>query len=108
MSLPDRNNPYSFNEYLDWRKSVNYYEDDLFIQKVVKHFTGSDWQAVDREAREVSQKASFRWRDLSEAAAVPEKRPFMQHYDGHHNRIDRIVRPMETEALEKEIFGGAC
>ena len=105
MSLPDRNNPYSFNEYLDWRKSVNYYEDDLFIQKVVKHFTGSDWQAVDREAREVSQKASFRWRDLSEAAAVPEKRPFMQHYDGHHNRIDRIVRPMETEVLEKEIFG---
>lgn len=105
MSLPDRNNPYSFNDYLDWRKNVNYYNDDPFIQKVVKHFTGSQWQTIDTEAREVSMKASFRWRDLSEAAAVPEKRPYMIHYDGHHNRIDRIVRPKETEILEKEIFG---
>ena len=105
MSLPDRNNPYSFNDYLDWRKNVDYYNDDPFIQKVVKHFTGSQWQAIDTEAREVSRKASFRWRDLSEAAAVPEKRPYMQHYDGHHNRIDRIVRPRETEILEQEIFG---
>ncbi len=104
MSLPDRNNPYSFNEYLDWRNNVNYYNDDPFIQKVVRHFTGSHWPAIDSEAREVSQKASYRWRDLSEAAAVPEKRPYMQHYDGHHNRIDRIVRPRETEILEKEIF----
>ncbi len=105
MSLPERNNPYSFNDFLDWRNSVNYYEDDPFIKNVVKHFTGSQWHAIDSEAREVSLKASYRWRDLSEAAAVPEKRPFMQHYDGHHNRIDRIVRPRETEILEKEIFG---
>lgn len=105
MSFPDRNNPYNFNEYLEWRNSVDYYNDDPFIQKVVKHFTGSQWQNIDREARDVSLKASYRWRDLSEAAAVPEKRPYMQHYDGHHNRIDRIVRPKETEILEKEIFG---
>jgi hypothetical protein len=31
----------------------------------------------------------------------------MLHYDGHHNRIDRIVRPHETEILEKEIFSEA-
>ncbi|HPS58698.1 MAG TPA: acyl-CoA dehydrogenase family protein [Spirochaetota bacterium] len=105
MSFPERNNPYNFNEYLDWRNNVNYYNDDTFIQKVVKHFTGSQWQAIDKEAREVSQKASYRWRDFSETIAVPEKRPYMVHYDGHHNRIDRIVRPKETEMLEKEIFG---
>ncbi|ARU56531.1 acyl-CoA dehydrogenase [Oleiphilus messinensis] len=29
----------------------------------------------------------------------------MMHYDGHHNRIDRIVRPKETEMLEQEVFG---
>lgn len=105
MSFPDRNNSYSFNEFLEWRNSINYYDDDPFIQKVVKHFTGSAWHAVDMEAREISKKASFRWRDLAEAAAVPEKRPYMMHYNGHHNRIDRIVRPRETEILEKEIFG---
>ena len=66
-----------------------------------------EWETVDSHAREVSVKASFRWRDFSESIAPPEKRPFMQHYDGHHNRIDRIVRPRETEIMEKEIFSEA-
>lgn len=105
MSFPDRNNPYSFNEFLEWRKSVDYYADDQFIQKVVKYFTGDAAEQVDSEARRISEKASRRWRDLAESAAVPEKRPCMMHYDGHRNRIDRIVRPRETEILEREIFG---
>lgn len=107
MSLPDRNNPYNFNEFLAWRRQVDYYGDDPFIQKVVRHFTGDAWENVDAEARTVSQKASFRWRDLTESGAWPEKRPYMMHYDGHHNRIDRIVRPRETEILEREIFSEA-
>jgi alkylation response protein AidB-like acyl-CoA dehydrogenase len=107
MSFADRNNPYSFNDYLDWRKSVDYYADDPFIQKVVRHFTGDLWQTVDAEARAVSAKASFRWRDMSERIARPEERPCMLHYDGHHNRIDRIVRPFDTEIMEKEIFSEA-
>ena len=107
MSLPDRNNPYHFNDYLQWRQKVDYYADDPFIQKVVRHFTGSEEKMVDSEARAVSLKASFRWRDFSDSIARPEKRPFMLHYDGHHNRIDRIVRPLETEILEKEIFSEA-
>lgn len=107
MSLPDRNNPYNFDEFLAWRRGVDYYGDDLFIQKVVRRFTGDTWESVDAAARAVSQKASFRWRDLSERSAWPEKRPYMMHYDGHHNRIDRIVRPWETEILEREIFSEA-
>ncbi len=105
MALPDRNNPYNFNEFLEWRKNVDYYEDDFFIQKVLKHYSGHAWEEANREARRISAKASFRWRDMVESAAVPEKRPYMMHYDGHHNRIDRIVRPLETEIMEKEIFG---
>ena len=107
MSLPDRSNPYHFNEFLQWRQNVDYYADDPFIQKVVRHFTGREWEAVDAQARAVSRKASFRWRDFSESIARPEKRPFILHYDGHHNRIDRIVRPGETETLEKEVFSEA-
>ncbi len=107
MSLPDRSNPYTFNDYLAWRQDVDYYRDDPFIRKVVRHFTGDEWEKVEREALAVSAKASFRWRDLSEAIARPEKRPFMLHYDGYHNRIDRIVRPQETEILEQEIFSEA-
>jgi len=104
MSLPDRNNPYSFNAFLDWRRNVDYYGDDLFFHKVLRHYAGSEWESLDREARKLSAKASYRWRDMADAIAVPEKRPYITHYDGHHNRIDRIVRPRETEILEREIF----
>ena len=107
MSFADRNNPYNFNEFLAWRQGVDYYRDDPFIQKSVKHFTGKNWEQVDAEAHAVSQKASFRWRDMADRIARPELRPFMLHYDGHHNRIDRIVRPHETEIMEKEIFSEA-
>ncbi|MFZ1037075.1 MAG: hypothetical protein WAN57_07695, partial [Smithella sp.] len=97
MSLSDRNNPYKFDNFLDWRQNFDYYRDDPFIQKAVRHFTGGQWETIDSQAREISVKASFRWRDFAENIARPEKRPFMLHYDGHHNRIDRIVRPQETE-----------
>ncbi|RJP28490.1 MAG: acyl-CoA dehydrogenase [Actinobacteria bacterium] len=104
MSLPDRNNPYSFNPYLAWRKKVDYYADDPFLQRMVRAFAGSEAEEVDRQAREFSRKVSFRWRDFAERIATPENRPYMMHYDGHKNRIDRIVRPYEVEVMEKEIF----
>ncbi len=105
MTLPDRNNPYSFNDYLEWRNSVDYYADDPFLQTMVREFAGHEAEEVDREAREFSKKVSFRWRDFAARIATPENRPYMMHYDGHKNRIDRIVRPYELEVMEKEVFG---
>jgi alkylation response protein AidB-like acyl-CoA dehydrogenase len=107
MSLPDRNNPYDFKEFLDWRENVDYYTDDLFFQKVLKHYTGSEWKQVDEAAKTLSPKVSQRWRKMSEAIARPEKQPFILHYDGLNNRIDRLVRPTETEIMEQEVFGEA-
>jgi len=104
MTFPDRNNPYTFDDFLDWRRRFDYYTDDAFLQKVVRHYTGEFWASVDQAAREMSPRVSFRWRDMADAIAVPEKRPYMMHYDGHRHRIDRIVRPAETEIMEKEIF----
>ncbi len=105
MSFPDRNNPYSFNSYLEWINNLDYYADDPFLQKIVEAFAGSQAEEVDHEVRDFSPKVSFRWRNFAERIAYPENRPFMMHYDGHKNRIDRIVRPYETEVMEKEIFG---
>ena len=105
MTIPDRNNPYSFNEYLEWRSKVDYYADDPFLQKMVREFAGPEAEEVDREAREFSKRVSFRWRDFAERIATPENRPYMMHYDGHKNRIDRIVRPYEVEVMEREVFG---
>lgn len=107
MSLPKRNNPYNFDDFLSRRNRFDYFADDPWLQKVVKHFAGNDWQTVDEAARKLSLKASFRWRDLAAAAALPEHRPSILHFDGHHHRIDRIVRPMETRVMEKEIFAEA-
>jgi alkylation response protein AidB-like acyl-CoA dehydrogenase len=107
MTLPDRASPYAFDPFLSRRNSVDYYADDPFLQKTLRHFAGGDWESVDAAARALSAKASSRWRDLADIAARPENRPLLLHYDGHHHRIDRIVRPMEISLLEKEVFAEA-
>ncbi|HPA76745.1 MAG TPA: acyl-CoA dehydrogenase family protein [Deltaproteobacteria bacterium] len=107
MSLPDRNNPYAFDEYLAWRNGFDYYRDDEFFQKVVRYFSGPECPAIHEELSRMSPKVSFRWRDFSEAIAWPEERPSVMHYDGHNHRIDRIVRPARTEIMEKEVFSEA-
>ena len=107
MSLPNRNNPYSFKEFLDWREQVDYYADDEVLQKIVKFYAGADFDQVDKAVRETSKKASKRWRKFSDAIGRCEERPYLIHYDGANNRIDRIVRPYNTHVLEQEIFSEA-
>ncbi|MDY6832563.1 MAG: hypothetical protein SWC96_12130 [Thermodesulfobacteriota bacterium] len=36
MSYPDRNNPYTFNPYVEWREKVDYYQADPFVRKMVR------------------------------------------------------------------------
>lgn len=105
MSLPNRENPYSFDEFLAWRDNADFYESDPFLKQAIRCYAPDEWEALDKAARNISVKVSSRWKKLSEDAAVPEKRPYLVHYDGHNHRIDHIVRPMETLALEKEVFG---
>lgn len=107
MSLPTKNNPYSFDEYLAWRAGVNYYRDDTFFQKLLRYFCGDEWEPINQDLERMSPLVSYRWRDFAEKIAWPEYRPFIKHYDGHNHRIDRIVRPLETEIMEKEIFSEA-
>lgn len=105
MSFPQRNNPYDFEAFLDWRRNCDYYLDDEFTREVIRYFTGDLWPEIDEAARAFSRKVSFRWRDMAERISWPENRPYLMHYDGHHNRIDRIVRPREIEEMEREVFG---
>ncbi len=107
MSYPNSNNPYGFGPFLEWRENCDFYAEDPFVQKAVQVFTGDRAAAVDAAARAISRKVSFRWRKMAETIAWPDKRPWVMHYDGHGNRIDRIVRPHETEVMEQEVFGEA-
>ncbi len=38
MSLPDRNNPYSFEAFLNLLHGFDFYADDPFLQKTLKYF----------------------------------------------------------------------
>lgn len=98
-------NDYNFDQYLNWRGSVDYYRQDPLLQDLLKHYSGEHWQAADRVARRVSVLASGRWNECAEIAARPENHPRLQHFDAHHRRIDRIHRAAETLSMEREIFG---
>ena len=103
----DRNNPYSFDDYLFVKNHFNFYRDDEFFQALLKKYTGPEFERIDAELKELSDKASYLWRDLADEATRLENRAkctVIQHYDGHNHRIDRIKRAAETEQLEKGVF----
>ncbi len=103
----NRNNLYSFDDFLFVRNHFNYYCDDDFFQALVKKFTGDEFEKIDRDLRALSDYVSFRFRDLADKANELENRikvTKVKHYDAHNHRIDRIERCLETEILEREIF----
>lgn len=98
-------NSYSFDEFLSKRENLDWYKDDLFLQKVVKWFTREEFKYVDEKMLAYSQKASSSWNHLAERIARPEVQPYLLHYDAFNHRIDRVVRPLEVHQLEQEVFG---
>ena len=104
MILPDRNNPYSFEAFLNQLHSFDFYADDPFLQKTLKYFSRDEFGTLDQKLREFSRKVSFRWRPLTDTGGNPQKLPYLEQYNAYNRRIDRIVRAAETLQLEKEIF----
>ncbi len=104
----NRNNPYAFDDFLFVRNHFNYYEDDEFLQTLVKKYAPIDEYAkIDRDLRALSDYVSFRFRNLADKANELENRvkvTKLKHYDAHNHRIDRIERCLETEILEREVF----
>ncbi len=100
-------NPYSFTPFVETIREIDFYRDDPFLQQLVKQYAGNDWLLLHEKLLAFSRQVSYEWRDLAAEAARPEFRPFLQPYDAHNNRIDRIVRSRETEVLEKGIFAEA-
>lgn len=107
MNLPDRRNPYSFDEFLEKLRSVDFYEDDPFLQKIVNHYCSDELPQLHDKLQQFSSKVSFQWRELADRIARPEVRPYIEHYDAFNHRMDRIVRPQQATSLEKEVFGEA-
>jgi alkylation response protein AidB-like acyl-CoA dehydrogenase len=97
-------NPYTFDAFLDRREQYDFYRDDSFFQNMLQKYASQEWDSLHPKLLEFSPKVSFRWKTMTERIARPDVHPYMLHYDAFNHRIDRIVRPMETLRLEKEIF----
>jgi alkylation response protein AidB-like acyl-CoA dehydrogenase len=104
MSIANRNNPYSFDEFTQELKAVDFYRDDPFLQRMISHYAANELSGFHDELLRFSATASFRWRDLADRIARPAERPYLEHFDAYNCRVDRIVRPEATATLEKEAF----
>ena len=104
----NRNNPYTFDDFLFIRNHFNYYKDDKFFQALVKKYAPQDeFEKIDKDLQALSDYVSFRFRDLADKANELENRikvTKVKHFDAHNHRIDRIERCLETEILEREVF----
>ncbi|MFX1549860.1 MAG: acyl-CoA dehydrogenase family protein [Promethearchaeota archaeon] len=104
----NRNNPYTFDDFLFVRDHFNYYKDDEFLQALIRKYAPEDeFEKIDRDLRALSDYVSFRFRDLADKANELENRvkvTKIKHFDAYNHRIDRIERCLETDVLEKEVF----
>jgi len=104
----NRNNKYTFDDFLFVRNHFNYYRDDEFFQTLVNKYVRKDeFDKIDRDLKALSDYVSFRFRNLADTANELENRikvTKVKHFDAHNHRIDRIERCLETEILEREVF----
>ncbi|MCG6961734.1 MAG: acyl-CoA dehydrogenase family protein [Acidobacteria bacterium] len=103
----DRDNPYSFDDYVGVRDRFDYYADDPFFQALVRHHAVGEASALDEELRDLSGRVSFTHRDLADRAGSLENRirvTHVKHFDAFNHRVDAVERCPETEQLEREIF----
>jgi alkylation response protein AidB-like acyl-CoA dehydrogenase len=103
----NRENPYSFDDYLLVRDNYNYYSDDSFLQSLIHKYVGNEFDTINKELTALSKYVSFRWRELADTANELEnhlKVTKVKHYDAHNHQIDRIERCTETQILENETF----
>jgi alkylation response protein AidB-like acyl-CoA dehydrogenase len=98
-------NTYTFDAFVEKRDNLDWYRDEPFLQKAVKHFTATRYEQVHKKIMGFSPTVSNEWNRLAERTARPEVRPYMLHFDAFNHRIDRVVRPMEVHKLEQGVFG---
>jgi len=103
----DRNNSYSFDEFIAQRDGFNYYRDDPFLQALVKKYVGNEFDRLHAELGELSDRVSTQHREWADEANLLENRAQitrLKHFDAFNHRIDEIERCAATEQLEREVF----
>lgn len=78
-------------------------QDDIGLKEALLYFLGKG--KGDRILSILSnwEKRIPGWNDMADEAARPEKLPRIERYDRVGNRIEKIVLPMETRTLKREV-----
>lgn len=99
-------NPYSFDAFLEARSQHDFYRDNAFLHQLVRKYVQprAVGDAVHERLLAFSRTLSTRWNRLADEICRIDVRPYLQHFDAHNHRIDRIVRPLEVQILEREVF----
>ena len=103
MIKVQKNEQYSFDEFLESRTSLNDL-DNPFLQQVLKEFTGNGYEQLITSLKPFSEKLSYDWRRATAEYARPENHPKIRHFDAYNHRIDRIIRPQEAVQITQEVF----
>lgn len=96
-------NIYSFREFIEKRDALNDLKNP-FLQHVLQQFCLEDWDKIKLVIEPFVEKSSTVWREGSAEYSRPENQPKIRHYNAYNERIDRIIRPLEMQQMEKEIF----
>jgi alkylation response protein AidB-like acyl-CoA dehydrogenase len=107
MSLPDRNNPYDFDEFIAWRNHADFLQSDPFMLRAIDRYAHSLSDEVRADVASFAHRMTERYQHLADAAGRLENAPSLMPFDAFNNRVDRIVRPAETLELEREIWNEA-
>lgn len=97
-------NVYSFREFIEKRDMLNDLENP-FVQHVLQQFCKEDWDEMKTLLDPFVQKLSSTWREKAAESSRLENQPKIRHFNAYNERIDRIIRPLEMQQMEKEIFG---
>lgn len=97
-------NTYSFKPFLNVRDQYNDFLDNAFLQKVIKHYVGDNWNYLYKEMKALSSKTSYRYREITNKVAKEENHPTLEHFNAYNERVDHIKRPKEQVEMENEVF----
>ncbi|QBK26326.1 acyl-CoA dehydrogenase family protein [Ureibacillus thermophilus] len=103
MLKVEKNEGYSFDEFLKKRAQLNDL-DNPFLLQVLKELAGDGYGKLIAALKPFSKKVAYRWRPLISEYARPENHPKIRHFDAFNHRIDRIIQPQEAVQVTKEVF----
>ncbi|HBF13885.1 MAG TPA: hypothetical protein DDW49_10965 [Deltaproteobacteria bacterium] len=83
--------------------SENLYTTDKGFQKQLKYVVGEKEAARLGEVLNNWEKNLPAWNLLADEAARPEKLPRIEKYDRVGNRVEKIVLPMETRTIRRQV-----